>query len=87
MEIGADVVLKATQVDGVYTADPKTDRDATKLTEVGYMEILTKRLKVMDATAVSFCMEHEIPIVVFNLSTPGNLRRIVAGETIGTTVR
>jgi len=87
MEIGADVVLKATQVDGIYTADPKHDRDATKLAEVGYMEILTKRLKVMDATAVSFCMEHEIPIVVFNMSTPGNLRRIVAGEAIGTFVR
>jgi uridylate kinase len=86
MEIGAEVVLKATNVDGVYTADPATDRTAKKFTRVKFMDVLKKRLNVMDATAVSLCMSNNVPIIVFNLNRPGNIRRAVCGEPIGTLV-
>ena len=87
MEIGADVVLKATKVDGVYTADPKTDPTAKKFDELTYIEILSRRLKVMDSTAISLCMDNRFPIVVFNLNEKGRLRQLVNGERVGTLVR
>jgi uridylate kinase len=87
MEIGADVVFKATKVDGVYTADPKTDPTAQKFDELTYIEVLSRRLKVMDSTAVSLCMDNRFPIVVFNLNERGRLRQLVHGERVGTLVR
>ena len=87
MEIKADVILKATKVDGIYTADPMTHPDATKYDEISYLKVLEQGLKVMDATAISLCMDNKLPIVVFNLRTRGNLRRVVMGEAVGTTVR
>ncbi len=87
MEIGADVVVKATKVDGVYTADPKTDPTATKFDELTYIEVLSRRLKVMDSTAISLCMDNRFPIVVFNLHERGRLRQLVCGERVGTLVR
>ncbi len=86
MEIGADVILKATKVDGVYTADPATDAHATKFARLAFMDVLTRGLKVMDATAVSLCMDNHVPIIVFNLTRTGNIRRVVLGEPIGTFV-
>jgi uridylate kinase len=87
MEIGADVVFKATKVDGVYTADPKTDPTATKFDELTSLEVLSRRLKVMDSTAISLCMDNRFPIVVFNLHERGRLRQLVCGERVGTLVR
>jgi uridylate kinase len=87
MEIGADVVVKATKVDGVYTADPKTDPTATKFDELTYIEVLSRRLKVMDSTAISLCMDNRFPIVVFNLHERGRLRQLVCGERVGTLIR
>ncbi|MEO7270984.1 MAG: UMP kinase [Vicinamibacterales bacterium] len=87
MEMKADVILKGTKVDGIYTADPMLDPHATKFQEISYLQVLGERLKVMDATAISLCMDNKLPIVVFNLRTPGNLRRVVMGEPVGTTVR
>jgi len=87
MEMRADVILKGTKVDGVYTADPMLDRTATKYDEISYLKVLEKGLKVMDATAISLCMDNKLPIVVFNLRTAGNLRRVIMGEPVGTTVR
>ena len=87
MEIKADVILKATKVDGIYTADPMTHPDATKYDEISYLKVLEQGLKVMDATAISLCMDNKLPIVVFNLRTRGNLRRVVMGDAVGTTVR
>lgn len=86
MEIGADVILKATKVDGVYSADPLTVKNARKFERLKYLDVLKKGLKVMDATAVSLCMTNKLPIVVFNLTRQGNIRRVVLGEKIGTTV-
>ncbi len=86
-EMRADVMLKATMVDGVYDKDPKTHPDARKYDEVSYQEVLERRLAVMDATAISLCRETRMPIVVFDLSGPGNLMRIVRGERLGTLVR
>ena len=86
MEIGAQVVLKATNVDGVYTADPAVDRTAKKFQRLRFMDVLKKGLKVMDATAVSLCMDSRLPIIVFNLNTPGNILRAVCGESVGTMV-
>src|SRR5690242_2384654 len=80
MEIKADVIMKGTKVDGIYTADPMTHPDATKYTEISYLQVLEKQLKVMDATAISLCMDNKLPIVVFNLRQPGNVRRAVLGE-------
>jgi uridylate kinase len=87
MEIGADVVFKATKVDGVYTADPKTDPTAVKFDELTYIEVLSRRLKVMDSTAISLCMDNRFPIVVFNLNEQGRLRQLIHGERVGTLVR
>ena len=87
MEIGADVLVKATKVDGVYTADPVKDPTATRFTELTYLEVLKRRLKVMDATAISLCMDNNLPIVVFNLNKPGNLLRLIRGERVGTLVQ
>ncbi|HTL47645.1 MAG TPA: UMP kinase [Verrucomicrobiae bacterium] len=86
VEVGADVILKATKVDGIYTSDPVKDKKAKKFEELPYIEVLKKRLKVMDATAVSLCMENDLPIIVFDLTRRGNIRRVIAGERIGTLV-
>ncbi len=87
MEIGADVILKGTKVDGVYTADPKKDPTAVKFEQLTYIDVLGKGLQVMDATATSLCMDNNLPIVVFDITTPGNVKRVVTGEPIGTIVR
>lgn len=86
IEINADVVIKATKVDGIYDKDPAKYSDAKKYTEVTYTEVLSKDLKVMDATAISLCRENKLPIVVFNSLTEGNIKKVVMGEKIGTTV-
>ncbi|HET7695091.1 MAG TPA: UMP kinase [Vicinamibacterales bacterium] len=86
MEMKADVILKGTKVDGIYTADPMIHPDATKFESISYLNVLERGLKVMDATAISLCMDNKLPIVVFNLRTPGNMRRAVLGEPVGTTV-
>jgi uridylate kinase len=86
MEIEAAVVLKATQVDGVYTADPKKDPTATKIDTVSYIDVLNKGLNVMDSTAIALCMDNALPIVVFDLMERGNVRSLLAGEAIGTLV-
>jgi uridylate kinase len=86
MEIKADVILKGTKVDGIYTADPMIDSEATKYSTISYLQVLERQLKVMDATAISLCMDNKLPIVVFNLRQPGNIRKVVLGEAIGTTV-
>ena len=85
-EIHADVILKATKVDGVYDRDPAVHPDAKRFDAVSYMEVLQRGLKVMDSTAVSLCMDNEIPIVVFNLNDDGNIKRVLEGEEIGTRV-
>jgi uridylate kinase len=86
-EIGADVILKATKVDGVYDADPLVHKHAHKYDELSYLDVLKKQLKVMDATAISLCMDNQIPIIVFNLKKSGNVKRVVLGDKIGTKVR
>jgi uridylate kinase len=86
VEIGADVIMKATKVDGIYSADPKRDPNAVRLPTVTYIEALNKQLAVMDTTAISLCMENNLPIVVFDLTRPGNIRRIVCGEPVGSIV-
>ena len=86
MEIGAEVVLKATNVDGVYDDDPATNRQAKKFTTLSFLDVLKKRLRVMDATAVSLCMSGKVPIIVFNLHKAGNIKRAVCGEAVGTMV-
>lgn len=85
-EIDADVVLKATKVDGIYDEDPMTHPEAVRLPRLTYLETLQRRLKVMDATAVSLCMDNQLPIVVFDINQPGNLRSIMQGKSIGTLV-
>ena len=87
-EMGADAVLKGTHsgVDGVYSADPRLDPTAVKLEEVSHFEVINRGLKVMDSTAITFCMDNELPIIVFDVSTPGNIRRALIGEAIGTLV-
>lgn len=87
MEIGAEIILKATKVDGVYSSDPVKDPTAKKFTELTYMEVLKKGLKVMDSTAVSLCMDNNLPIVVFNLRGKGNIKKVIEGKSIGTLVR
>ncbi len=86
VEIGASVMLKASTVDGIYTSDPAIDPDATLIDEIDYMDFISQQLRVMDTTAVTMCMDHQLPIVVFNLMTPGNIGRAIAGERIGTLV-
>ncbi|MBI5145329.1 MAG: UMP kinase [Candidatus Omnitrophica bacterium] len=87
MEIHADAILKATRVDGVYSADPLQVKNARKFTHLKYIDVLKKGLKVMDATAVSLCMDNKLPIVVFNLNKEGNIKRVVLGEKVGTVVK
>ena len=86
IEIEADVMLKGTRVDGIYTADPEKDPTATKFTEISYDEIYTRGLKVMDLTATTMCKENNLPIVVFNMDKNGNLKKVLLGEEIGTYV-
>jgi uridylate kinase len=86
MEIKADVILKGTKVDGIYSADPMLDAQATKYPTISYLQVLERQLKVMDTTAISLCMDNKLPIVVFNLRQAGNIKRVVLGEQIGTTV-
>src|SRR5712672_2120034 len=86
MEIKAEVILKATKVDGIYRADPVKVKDATFLPKISYIDVLTKELMVMDTTAISLCMDNKVPIVVFNMKTQGNIRRVIMGEKIGSLV-
>lgn len=86
IEIEADVVLKGTRVDGVYTADPEKDSNATKFDTISFAEVLSNRLKVMDMTAFTLCQENKLPIIIFNINQPGAMKRIVQGETVGTLV-
>ncbi len=87
IEIGADVVLKATKVDGVYTSDPEFDKAATLLSEITYMDVLRLNLRVMDMTSVTLCQENKLPVIVFNIFTKDNLKKIILGEHLGTIVR
>lgn len=86
IEIKADVIMKGTRVDGIYTSDPEKDPKATKYGVITFQDCITKNLKVMDMTAFTLCMENELPIIVFNMNTPGNLKRVVTGEKVGTLV-
>jgi uridylate kinase len=85
-EISADVLLKATKVDGIYSADPKKDKNAKLYREISYEQVHRDQLRVMDLTAITLCMERQIPLVVFNLKTPGNIARVVRGEPVGTKI-
>jgi uridylate kinase len=87
MEINAQVILKGTKVDGVYSADPKKDPEAVKLPELTYIDVLKKGLQVMDATAISLCMDNKLPIIVFDLTIEGNIKKVISGEAIGTIVQ
>jgi len=86
IEINADVILKGTRVDGVYTADPEKDPTATRYKTVSYQECLTNNLRIMDMTAFTLCMENKLPIIVFDMNKPGNLAKVVAGEDVGTLI-
>ena len=86
VEIGADAIMKATKVDGIYSADPNRDKSAVRLPKVTYIEVLNRRLEVMDTTAISLCMDNKLPIVVFDLNRTGNIKRIVCGEPVGSVV-
>jgi uridylate kinase len=86
MEVKADVILKATKVDGIYDADPLKNPKAKKFDRLTYLEVLQKGLRVMDTTAISLCMDNKLPIIIFNLSVPGNIKRVVMGEKVGSTV-
>jgi len=87
IEIGAEVILKATKVDGIYSSDPLKDKEAVKYEELTYMDVLKKQLSVMDNTAISLCMDNHLPIIVFNFKQKGNIRKIILGEKIGSIVR
>jgi len=87
VEIGANIIMKATKVDGIYTADPVKDPNAKKLDSITYMEVLEQGLKVMDSTAVSLCLENRMPLLVFNMTVKGNIHKAVSGQTIGTIVK
>jgi uridylate kinase len=86
IEVGAEVILKGTRVDGVYDKDPEKHAGANRYRTITYLDVLNQGLKVMDSTAVSLCMDNKLPIVVFDIGTPGNLMRVVQGETVGTLV-
>lgn len=86
MEVGCDVILKATKVDGVYTADPKKDNDAKRYSQISFMESINRRLKVMDSTALSLCMENNMSIIVFDIFKQGNLKDLITGNNIGTLI-
>ena len=85
-EIGAEVIMKATKVDGIYDADPAKVKDAKMFTEISYMDMISQELRVMDFTAISLCRENHLPIIVFNLNVPGNIARVVQGEKVGSLV-
>ncbi len=87
MEINAEVILKATKVDGVYSADPKKDKNAVKLPTLTYLEVLQKGLQVMDATATSLCMDNNLPMIIFDMTQRDNIKKVVLGENIGTIVK
>jgi uridylate kinase len=87
IEINADVILKGTRVDGIYTADPEKDKNATKFDFITFDDAYSKGLKVMDMTAFTLCKENDLPIIVFDMDTPGNLLRLIEGEQVGTIVR
>lgn len=87
MEVHAEVILKATKVDGIYDVDPSSNKDAVMFRDLSYIEVLKRSLKVMDSTAISLCMDNNLPIIVFNLGVHGNIKRVVMGEEIGTLVR
>ncbi len=87
VELEAEIVLKATKVDGVYSSDPLTNKKAKRFSSIDYLEVITKRLKVMDSTAISLCMDNNLPIVVFNMAQKGNIKKVVMGENIGTFVK
>lgn len=86
MEIGAEILLKGTKVDAVYDSDPKKDTSAKPFETLSFMDVLQRELKVMDAAAISLCMEYKLPLIVFNINVPGNLKRVITGESIGTYV-
>jgi len=86
VEISADAIMKATRVDGIYSADPRRDRAATRIPRISYLDVLSNRLAVMDATAISLCMDNGLPIIVFDLTVAGNIKRIVLGEPVGSIV-
>ena len=86
MEMRAEVILKGTKVDGIYTADPMLDKTAERYDTISYLEVIDRGLKVMDSTAITLCMDNKLPIIVFNLQQPGNLRRVIMGEPCGTRV-
>jgi uridylate kinase len=86
MEIKAEVILKATKVDGVFDADPEEVPDAKMFSRINYLDVLSRGLKVMDTTAISMCMDNNLPIIVFNLNVPGNLKRVILGEKVGSRV-
>lgn len=86
VEVGADVMLKGTRVDGIYTADPEKDPDATKFDQITYDEVYNRGLRIMDLTATALCQENKLPIIVFDMDTPGNLAKVLRGENIGTLV-
>jgi uridylate kinase len=86
VEVGADALLKASKVDGIYDSDPNKNSDATLIEELSYMDFISRELRVMDTTAVTMCKEHGVPIVVFDMITPGNIVKAVSGETIGTVI-
>jgi uridylate kinase len=86
IEIEADVILKGTRVDGVYDSDPEKNEKAIKFPEITYRDVLEKDLRVMDLTAITLCKENKLPIIIFNMNTPGNLRRVVMGEVVGSKV-
>jgi len=87
IEVNAEIILKATKVDGIYDKDPVIHKDARKYSEITYLEVLNKGLKVMDATAVSLCMDNKLPMIIFDLTTPGNIKKVLLGEKIGTTIK
>jgi uridylate kinase len=86
MEIGAEVIMKGTKVDGVYDADPVTHPTAKRFSKLSFFAVLTKNLRVMDATAISLCMDNNLPVIVFNLTNPGNIQRVIQGQEVGTLV-
>ena len=86
MEIGADVIFKATKVDGIYSSDPRKDKSAVKYEELTYIDVLKKGLKVMDSTSVSLCMDNKLPMVIFNVNQRYSIKRVLLGEKLGTTV-
>ena len=87
IEINAEIILKATKVDGIYDRDPVSDSAAQRYSDISYLEVLNKGLKVMDATAVSLCMDNKLPMIIFDLTEPGNIRKVVLGASIGTTIK